>query len=99
MAKKKKAVKITEQELADARLMVALEILDSDNAKEILDAMHHLVMTQAARGMYHIRKGSKKHKRQAEWWKHSADEFFTVVMCAVYQDADANSADSDGEDL
>lgn len=97
MAKKKKPQKVSDQELADARLMLALEILDSENAHDILDAMHNLVMTQSARSFYHYKKGGKKNKKQAQTWKHSADEIFTIVMCAVYQNQDAN--DAHGEDL
>jgi hypothetical protein len=96
---KKKVVKITDQELADARLMLALEILDSENAPDIIDAMHSLVMLHSARALYSHKKGNKKGKRQAQKWKHSADEFFTVVMCAIYQNQDANSDGGHEEDL
>jgi hypothetical protein len=95
---KKKARKITDQELADARLMVALEILDTDNASDIIDAMHHLVMLQSARSFYHYKKGGKGSKKQAEKWKHSADEMFTIVMCAIYQHQDATHGLPEDED-
>lgn len=85
------ARKVTDQELADARLLLALEILDSDNAVGILEAMQDLIFAQADRANYLDKKKSKKKflKREAKQWQRAADEFFTVLMCAVYQQEDS----------
>lgn len=76
------SAKITDQELADARLMLALEILEAPNAKDIVSAIQHLMIAQSVRSAEEKRKGRKK---VAKRWKHSAEELFIVMMCAVYQ--------------
>lgn len=94
----KKPPKISDQELADARLMVALEILESENAKNILDAMHHLAILQSTKAIHLRKKGGKKNKNAAYRWLHSGDELFTVVMCAIYQSEDAR-AEGDADEV
>lgn len=79
------SIKITDQELADARLMLALEILDAPNAADIVSAIQHLMIAQAVRAAQERKKGNK---RRAKQWKRASDELFTVMMCAVYQNED-----------
>lgn len=77
----KKQPKVTDQDLADARLALALQIINSENAAEIVQALHKLSITQA-RQAEQLRK---KDKRKAKQWARASDELFTVMMCAVYQ--------------
>lgn len=85
---------VTKQDLADARLALALEILQSPNAPQIVSAMQDLTMMQAHAAAQHKRHGNKD---RARMWKHAADEFFTVMMCAVYQQADAMRGETDDD--
>lgn len=84
----KHAPKVTEQELADARYALAMEILEAPNASEILSAIHELVMTQMARAIHNTSKDKKKKARE---WKRAADELYTVLMCAVYTHQDQDT--------
>lgn len=77
--------KINEQDLAHARLLLAHEILQSENADEILSAIHNLMILQSTRGFECQDSKSKRRNKEAREWKRAADEFFTVLMCAMYQ--------------
>lgn len=79
--------KVTEDELAVARHTLAMEILNAPNAGDILHAMNRLTMTQAKRAKHKHKKGKKAEAKQ---WKRSADELYTVMMCAVYTKQDQN---------
>lgn len=83
----KDLTKVSEDELALARYKLAMEILNAPNAGEILHAMNRLTMTQAKRAKHKHKKGKKKEARE---WKRSADELYTVLMCAVYTKQDQN---------
>lgn len=88
-----KKIEITEQEIADARVRLAHSILESDNAGDILTAMNKLTMIYAkkAQSVQKAEKGKSKGKgKSKQWkrWKHTADEFYTVTMCAVYTKQD-----------
>ena len=85
-------VEITEQDLADARLRLANSILESNNAGEILTAMNKLTMTYAKKAQgERDKKGKKVKKSKAKRWKHTADEFYTVTMCAIYTKQDQSN--------
>lgn len=87
---------VTEQELADARYNLAMEILESENASKIVTAMNTLTLLQAHRASEYHRKAKKsdnkrkrrKQQAQARAWKLAADEFYTVTMCAIYTHQD-----------
>lgn len=81
--------KITEQDLAEARLLLAYEILQSENAEEILAALHNLMIYQSTRAFEQEMSHNKKKKKEAREWKRASDEFFTILMCAMYQRDDA----------
>lgn len=80
--------KITEQDLAEARLLLAYEILQSENSEEILAALHNLMIYQSTRAFEQEMSNKKKTKKEAREWKRVSDEFFTVLMCAMYQRED-----------
>lgn len=77
--------KITEQDLAHARLILAHEILQSENADDILSAIHNLMILQSTKGFECEASNNKRKRKQAKEWKRASDEFFTVLMCAMYQ--------------
>lgn len=85
---------VTEDEVARARYRLASEILEADNAGEILGAMNTLTMLYVKRAeTEHKRKPKSKKKRtksqqKAKRLKYTADEFYTVLMCAVYNKQD-----------
>lgn len=85
----------TEQEIAIARHNLAMTILQSENAGDILQAMNALTVRHAKRAMQTKKsaKGKKKktQKAEAKEWKRVADELYTVVMCAVYTKQDQAS--------
>lgn len=76
---------ISEQDLANARLGLALAILDSENGQQIVASLHKLTMMYVKQAEHHHK--NKKNKK-AKMLKHTADEFFTITMCAVYQKQD-----------
>ena len=91
MSKKKKKTKLkeplafiktTQQEIANARVLLADSILSSDNTEEILYAINELLVTQVEYA-YEKRKSGKK--KESQKWSHSAQEFHTVLMCAIYR--------------
>ncbi len=79
--------KVTEEELAVARHGLAMEILNAPNAGDILQALNRLTITQVQRAKHKQKKGKKAEAKQ---WKRSADELYTVMMCAVYTKQDQN---------
>lgn len=76
---------VTQDELAQARLTLAYTMLDSENADKLIGALHKLTMLYVSQAQYH---NKNKNKRKAKMWKHTADELFTVTMCAVYTKQD-----------
>ncbi len=87
MKKKKenKYSEVTQDELAAARSTLAHTMLDSENADKLVGALHKLTMMYVNQAQYHHKN---KNKRKAKMWKHTADELFTVTMCAVYTKQD-----------
>jgi hypothetical protein len=83
-----KNLKVTDQELASARREVAYSIIESEQANEILTAIHKLTLLQAQKAAQKKKKG-KKH--QARAWKTAADELYTITMCAIYTKQDQSS--------
>lgn len=81
---------VTEDELAKARYKVASAILDADNAGEIVSSMNTLTMMYVKEAQHQHKRGkkSKKAKKKAKQLKHTADEFYTIVMCAIYNKQD-----------
>lgn len=84
---------VTEDELAKARFKVASAILDADNAGEIVSAMNTLTMMYVKEAQHQHKRGkkSKKAKQKAKRLKHTADEFYTIVMCAIYNKQDQSN--------
>ena len=74
-------MRATSQDFADARFAVAQEILGSENAGRILQAMNDLTLLYATEADHKRKKGKKAESRRL---KHTADEFYTVMMCAIY---------------
>ena len=83
------AKKIREQDLADARLLLAFEILQSENAEEILAAIHNLMILTSTRAFEKFDSSGKRSKQEGKEWKRTSDELFTILMCAMYQREDA----------
>lgn len=92
---KEPRITVTEHDIALARHALAMQILEADNAGDILQAMNRLTMTHAKRASdLHKtakKKKSKKEKAKAKAWKMTADEFYTVTMCAVYTKQDQSN--------
>lgn len=76
---------VSQDELAQARATLAHTMLDSENADQLIGALHKLTMMYVTQAQYHHKS---KNKRKAKMWKHTADELFTVTMCAVYTKQD-----------
>ncbi len=81
------------QELADARKNLANAILEADNSHEILTNLRHLTTLYNKRfeeNAKRAKKSKKKKKKESKHYKkakffHSVGlEFYTVLMCAVY---------------
>lgn len=71
-----------ENAMAAARLKVAQQILNSDNAQKILESINELCATYSyvAAEVKKLPSGSQEAKRLNK----ATDEFFTVLMCAMY---------------
>lgn len=83
-----KEPKVTEQELATARQRLALEILEAENAREIVYALQNLTVLQAKRADEYRGKKGKKGKGKFREWRRASDETYTVLMCAIYTKQD-----------
>lgn len=81
MGKKKDDLDSIDRELAHARVELAEAILDSENSEQIIYALNELVLAQ----LELVKVKKKSGKKSAKLWKHSADEIFTILMCAVYR--------------
>ena len=85
---------VTEEQVAEARLRLASVIIETENAGEILTAMNTLVTLYAKQAQHQAERKQKskkkraKARRKAKMLKHTADEFYTVLMCAVYNKQD-----------
>lgn len=71
-----------ENSLAKARLGLAQQILQADNAPRVLEAMNDLCATYIAVSENLSKTSSGK--LEAKKLNKAADEFFTVLMCAMY---------------
>lgn len=78
-------IEITEEDLANARFQLATAIIDAPNAGEILSSIHNLTSMYAQRARQE--KKSKNKKKELKW-KTASDEFYTIMMCAVYNKQD-----------
>jgi ERCC4-type nuclease len=76
------------QELAIARYELANVVMESDNAKETLTALHELTMLYAKRASQLNKSKKKQDKKLAKKMKFVADEFYTITMCAIYNKQD-----------
>ena len=70
-----------ERELAGARVAFAESIVSADNSAEILMALNNLFRLEVEKTM-HVHESGKK--SQARRLKHTTDEIFTIMMCAMY---------------
>ena len=74
-----------DQELAAARVDFAEALLAADNSTELLLALNGLFIAQVARTMEARKSGKKSEARRR---KNTADEIFTIMMCALYRAQD-----------
>lgn len=72
-----------ENRLASARLAVAQQIVHAENAPYLMDSLNKLCMTYIGVSE-ELDTGNKASKQKAKNLRKTADEIFTVLMCAMY---------------
>lgn len=71
-----------DNELAQARVAFAETILASDNCDDLLLSLNHLFLAEVNKTMDTYKSGKKSAAKRE---KHTADEIFTIMMCAAYR--------------
>lgn len=77
-----------QQELAAARYELATLMMESDNARETVSAIHGLTILYADKAKELSKSKKKADKKLAKKLKFVADEFYTITMCAIYNKQD-----------
>lgn len=71
-----------DEELAAARVAFAETILAADNCDDLLLSLNHLFLAEVNKTMSTYKSGKKSAAKRE---KHTADEIFTIMMCAAYR--------------
>lgn len=71
-----------DKKLAEARVAFAETMLASDNFDDLLLSLNHLFLAEVDKTMSTYKSGKKSAARRE---KHTADEIFTIMMCAAYR--------------
>lgn len=71
-----------DKELAEARVAFADTMLAADNFEDLLLSLNLLFLAEVNKTMSTYNSGKKSAAKRE---KHTADEIFTIMMCAAYR--------------